>query len=72
MDTEKEMTDAETRELDEALRSINAQFGVLIMSLEKFPPWLFGGGWRKQLCLLNQLVPMGRRRLEDRYLEEVK
>lgn len=35
MDTEKEMTDAETRELDEALRSINAQFGVLIMSLEK-------------------------------------
>lgn len=74
MDTEKEMTDAETCELDEALRSINAQFGVLIMSLEKkkFPPWLFGGGWRKQLCLLNQLVPMGRRQLEDRYLEEVK
>jgi len=35
VDTEKEMTDAETRELDEALRSINAQFGVLIMSLEK-------------------------------------
>lgn len=32
---------------------------------------LFGGGWRKQLCLLNQLVPTGRQRLEHRCLEEV-
>lgn len=39
------MTDAENSELDEALRSINAQFWVLIMSLgkkkKKLLLWLF-------------------------------
>lgn len=44
-----------TVKLDEALRVLN-------LSLEKnFPKWLFSGrGWRKWLCLLNQLIPMGR------------
>lgn len=75
MDTEKEMTDAEYSELDEAFRSITAQFRVLSLSLEKkfSKMWLFfGGGWKKWLCLLNQLVPTGRQRLGYRYHKGVK